>query len=168
MKTASQKLFLLGMFVIATLSFAIMAGHVNAQESPSAKADSASILKQDTEWDGVSVELTSVKRTEGDSILVQFKYTNTGSKDTKLVPAYEHDNISSLVYYIDPKNKKKYTVIVDADKKPVCNSIVHATLEAGASKIGWAKLPAPPPDVTSITVFIPGAPPFEKVMLATP
>lgn len=173
MKTIIRSLKMTLLLSLLLPAVGLVIATVRAQESNTPRAESSATKsetttqKVDTEWEGVSVELTGAKRTEGDSILIQFKFTNNGSKSTKLVPAYEHDNISEKVYYIDPKNKKKYTVIMDAEKNPVCSSIVHVTLEAGASRAGWTKLPAPPPDVTSITVYIPGAPPFEKVALTS-
>ncbi len=140
-----------------------------AQDASPAKAESAAAtMKQDTEWDGVSAELVSVKGNEGGSITVQFKYTNTGANKAELSTkeSYGHANLAALVYYIDPKNKKKYTVMEDSAHAPVASNSWDVKLEPGASKACWAKLPAPPADVNSITVFLPGAPPFEKVALA--
>jgi hypothetical protein len=131
------------------------------------QAASSAALKADTEWDGISCELTSVKRGDGDTITIQFKYTNNGSKKTSI--SYTQiggNNAAEEAYYVDPKNKKKYTVIKDAENKAVASNMTHLDLDAGASRSGWTKLPAPPVDVTKITVYIPGAPPFESVPLA--
>jgi uncharacterized protein YchJ len=143
---------------------------VQAQDASTAKAESsAATMKADTEWDGVSVELTSVTRGQGDTITIKFKYTNSGSKAAAFHESnYGFANIAPLVYYIDPKNKKKYTALKDSEGNYIVSPMQNITLEPGASKSGWCTLPAPPADVTSITVFIPGAPPFEKVALAAP
>ena len=45
---------------------------------------------------------------------------------------------------------------------------VRATTKSKRKKLVWAKLPAPPADVNSITVFLPYAPPFEGVTIAAP
>jgi hypothetical protein len=129
----------------------------------------ASTLTSDTEFgDGVTVELQSVTRGEGD-VTIKFKYTNNGSKTADFSRSnYGHANIAAVVYYVDPKNKKKYTVIKDAEDKPLASLMQSFKLEAGASKSGWCKLPAPPAEITSVTVVMPGAPPFEKVKVATP
>lgn len=138
-----------------------------ASISSSGAASSAS-LGSDTEWDGVTVEIQSATRGEGD-VTIKFKYTNSGSKAAELYHSnYGHDNLAELVYYIDPKNKKKYTVIKDAEQKPLASLMHSIKLEPGASKAGWCKLPAPPADVTSITVVLPGAAPFEKVQISMP
>ena len=135
--------------------------------SSPATATSAS-QKSDTEWDGVTVELQSVTRGEGD-VTIKFKYTNGGSTAAELYHSnYGHANIASLVYYIDPKNKKKYTVIKDAEQKPLASLMETIKIEPGSSKSGWCKLPAPPADVTSVTVVLPGAAPFEKVRILMP
>ena len=143
---------------------------VQAQDASTAKAESSpATMKADTEWDGVSVELTSVTRGQGDTITIKFKYTNSGSKAAAFHESnYGFANIAPLVYYIDPKNKKKYTALKDSEGNYIVSPMQNITLEPGASKSGWCTLPAPPADVTSITVFIPGAPPFEKVALAAP
>ena len=144
---------------------------LSAQESPAPKTDApaagSAIAKVETEWDGVMVELTSVKRGDGDTITIQFKYTNNGSKEVSPTSIQLGGNSASEeVYYIDPKNKKKYTVIEDAQKKPIASNMRNFSLDPGASRSGWTKLPAPPADVTKITVYIPGAPPFESVTVA--
>jgi hypothetical protein len=173
MQTTKIFKFSRNVFAAAGVAFiSCIIARTQAQDASPAKAESSatatSAEKADTEWDGVTVELTSVKRNEGGSITVQFKYTNTGSKNVEFWTTgnYGRQNLAALVYYIDPKNKKKYTVIEDSDHAPVASSSSNISLEPGASKLGWAKLSAPPADVNSITVFIPGAPPFEKVALA--
>ena len=142
------------------------APRMSAQDaSASAAATSSSSAKtSETEFgDGVTVELVSVTRGDND-LTIKFKYANTGSKTVEFYKSnYGHDNIAALVYYIDPKNKKKYTAIKDAEGKPLASLGENIKLEAGGSKPGWVKLPAPPADTTAITVVLPGAPPFEKV-----
>ena len=148
---------------------------INAQEpvtsaaspgiAPTASSSSSSAQKADTEWDGISVELTSVTKGEGDTLTIRLKYTNNGSKpvDVSKVGQFSHDNVAEKVYYIDPKNKKKYLVIKDSENNAVASNMKYLELEPGASKAGWLKLPAPPSDVKTITVYLPGAPPFEGV-----
>jgi hypothetical protein len=134
-----------------------------ASTAPAAASSSAQ--KTDTEWNGISAELTSVTRGDGDTITIKFKYTNTGSEPVNIsrVSQIQHDNIAEKVYYIDPRNKKKYLVIKDTAGAPVASNMTYLELKPGESKAAWLKLPAPPADVTAITVYIPGAPPFESV-----
>jgi hypothetical protein len=151
--------------------------HINAQEpvtsaaspgiAPEASTSSSSAQKADTEWDGISVELTSVTKGEGDTLTIKLKYTNNGSKpvDVSKVGQFTSENVAGKVYYIDPKNKKKYLVIKDSTGQELASNMKYLELEPGASKAGWLKLPAPPPDVKTITVYLPGAPPFEGVAI---
>ena len=150
---------------------------INAQEpvtsaaspgiAPAASSSSSSAQKADTEWDGISVELTSVTKGEGDTLTIKLKYTNNGSKPVNVskVGQFTSENVAEKVYYIDPKNKKKYLVIKDSENHAVASNMKYLELEPGASKAGWLKLPAPPADVKTITVYLPGAPPFEGVAI---
>jgi hypothetical protein len=145
--------------------------------SPSAKSETttssstpAAAQKVDTEWEGVTVELQSVIRGEGDTIMLKWKYSNTGSKEADIakLASLSHDNLADHVYYIDPGNKKKYMVVKDAQGKAVASDLKYFKLEAGASRGGWAKFPAPPSSVSKIDVYMPGAPPFERVTITSP
>ena len=150
---------------------------INAQEpvtsaaspgiAPAASSSSSSAQKADTEWDGISVELMSVTKGEGDTVTIKLKYTNNGSKPVNVskVGQFTSENVAEKVYYIDPKNKKKYLVIKDSENYAVASNMKYLELEPGASKAGWLKLPAPPADVKTITVYLPGAPPFEGVAI---
>lgn len=132
-----------------------------------AQAATSSGQKADTEIDGVTAELLSVARTDGDTLTVKFKFSNSSQKDAKVyLTGYSPDNLAEKVYYIDSKNKKKYTVIKDAGGDAVCSKMQSVELKPGESRSGWSKLPAPPAGVTTITVFLPGTPPFESVQLA--
>jgi hypothetical protein len=133
-------------------------------------AATSSSQKADTEWDGVSVELSSVTRGDGDMITIKFKYTNSGSKVANIskLGQFSGDNVAEHLYYVDSKNKKKYLVVKDTEGNPVASSMRYLELEASASRSGWAKFPAPPAGVDKITVYLPGAPPFESVTIAAP
>jgi hypothetical protein len=128
-------------------------------------APAAAGEKQDTEWEGVSVELISVKRTPGNTITMQFKYANAGSKEANIarLGQFSHDNMINHIYYVDTKNNKKYLAVTDAEKKALGTNLTYFTLAPGASKTAWAKFPAPPAGVDKITVYLPGAPPYEDV-----
>lgn len=167
MKTSFSALIIAGAGTVAFL--ACTAIHLNAQEASASPAAAASTSGKtaDAEFgDGVTAEVVSVTRGEND-VTIKFKYTNNGSKQVEFYKSnYGYDNFAALVYYIDPKNKKKYTVIKDAEGHPLASQSQNIKLPPSESKSGWAKLPAPPADTTSVTVVLPGAPPFEKVPVA--
>jgi hypothetical protein len=120
-------------------------------------------MKVDSDISGISIELTSVQKT-GDTIMVRFKYISTRDKPTRIDK--ETGQQVSEMYYVDAKNKKKYPIIKDTENKPLSSNLDYFEVGAGETKAGWAKFPAPPPDVTAISVYILGAPPFENVPIA--
>jgi hypothetical protein len=120
-------------------------------------------MKVDSDISGIGLELTSVQKT-GDTVMVRFKYISTRDKPTRI------DNESgqqvAAMYYVDAKNKKKYPIIKDTEGKPLSSNLEYLEVPAGETKACWAKFPAPASDVTAISVYIPGAPPFENVPIA--
>ena len=122
-------------------------------------------MVEETEWQGVTAELTSAERPSGNMLTIKFKYTNAGSDQVEIarLGQYSHDNVLDHVYYIDAKNKKKYLVVKDAEKKALGTNLKYFTLAPGESKAAWGKFPEPPADVQKISVYLPGAPPFEDV-----
>ena len=114
----------------------------------------------------MTAELLSATRTDGDTLTVKFKFTNGSQKEAKLyLTGYSPDNLAEKIYYIDNKNKKKYSVITDTQGQPVCSNTKSVTLAAGESRSGWSKFPAPPAGVSTVTVYLPGTPPFEGVTI---
>ena len=132
-------------------------GHLTAQSAVTLP------MKIDSDISGIGHELTSVQRT-ADTIMVRFKYISTREKPTRIDDETKQD--VSDIYYVDAKNKKKYPIIKDTEGKPLSSNLKYFEVGAGETKAGWAKFPAPPPDVTAISVYIPGAPPFENVPIA--
>ncbi|HJT80790.1 MAG TPA: hypothetical protein VJ719_06295 [Chthoniobacterales bacterium] len=180
---------LFGSTIVLTLAFAVSVIDAQAEDpsttptaESSSKAEAAppaaagsgssatatSSEKADTEVDGVTAEVVSVTRTDGDTVTIKFKYTNSGQKTAELnLTGYSPDNLAAKVYYIDGKNKKKYLPVTDAAGTPVCSNTKGSTkLDAGESKSGWTKLPAPPAGVSTISVYLPGTPPFEGLTIA--
>lgn len=136
-------------------------------ETAKSEVPKSETQKADTEVDGVAAELLSTARTDGDTLTIKFKFSNGGQKEAKLyLTGYSPDNLSAKVYYIDNKNKKKYSVITDTAGEPICSKMSSVELQPGESKSGWSKLPAPPAGVSTITVYLPGTPPFESVKIA--
>jgi len=121
-------------------------------------------MKVESDISGMSVELTSVQKT-GDTIMVRFKYINGGDKNITLKEKVG-GQLEDKIYYVDAKNKKKYLVIRDTENHPLASALYDLTVDPRETASCWAKFPAPPSDVTAISVYIPGAPPFENVPLA--
>src|SRR3954471_21090264 len=111
MKTRTFIPLLATEFLLSTAMLLSSPSQGVAQET-SASPSGSTARTADAEFgDGVVAELLSVTRGEND-VTVKFKYTNNGSKACRFeMSNYSHQNIAALVYYIDPKNKKKYTAI---------------------------------------------------------
>ena len=130
--------------------------HVGAQQS----SPGALPLKIESDLSGISMEVTSVQKT-GDTIMIRFKYISARDKPTR-IDSETHQEVNHM-YYVDSKNKKKYLIIKDTENNPLSSALKYFEVGAGETRSAWAKFAAPPPDVTTISVYIPGAPPFENV-----
>jgi hypothetical protein len=159
---------------ILTISCIMMlasSGMLTAQDKPPGAAGAGETTVQpmveETEWGGVKAELTAVERTSGDMLTIKFKYTNSGSKEVDIskLGQFHSDNIVEHVYYVDTKSKKKYLVVKDTEGKALGTNLKYFKLDPNGAKAGWAKFPAPAADVQKISVYLPGAPPFEDVAI---
>ena len=121
---------------------------------------------------GVEVALMRVKRSGGDTLTVYWDYTNMSSEDKQLTPTYGGGwygpyKLGGDVYIIDNVNQKKH-LVVKANGNPIASKLTLGsknTIASGAQANVWAKFPAPPADVETISVYIPGIPPIEDVQI---
>jgi len=157
-KLASKLKYLVAALTVIVFVGVASFGHLAAQSAATLP------MKVDGDISGMSVELTAVQKT-GDTIMVRFKYINGGDKNITLYMKVG-GQLEDKIYYVDAKNKKKYLVIRDTENHPLASALHDLTVDPGETKGCWAKFPAPPSDVTAISVYIPGAPPFENVPLA--
>ena len=156
-KPVSKLKYLVAALTVIVFVGVASLGHLAAQSAVTLP------IKVDSDVSGIGLELTSVQKT-GDTIMVRFKYISTRDKPIRV--DNETGQSVSDMYYVDAKNKKKYPIIKDTDGNPLSSNLKYLDVGAGETKAGWAKFPAPPPDVTAISVYIPGAPPFENVPIA--
>jgi outer membrane protein OmpA-like peptidoglycan-associated protein/HEPN domain-containing protein len=146
----------------------LMAGLMTATAAsaqPPAAQPALVIDSGETRWDGVYCDLTEITRTAPTELTVRFRYRNTGTKARRLP---DLTNIVTLTRVFDPMGRKIYGVIKDPGGKPLSSSTLTdinsgKSLTAGSAQAHWAKVEAPPADVTTVTVVVPGANPFENV-----
>jgi hypothetical protein len=130
----------------------------------------------DYEVDGVQVELLSVQRVSDGTITVRWQYRNTTDQPKQLGESFKGMGWSepfSLVYdayLVDARGKMKYPVLKDDRGGLVAGK--HAgrkvvTLGPKRTLGAWAKFAAPPAAATKISVFIPGAQPFEEISIGS-
>jgi hypothetical protein len=131
------------------------------------------IASTEGEREGARVEITELKRASGGNVNLKFVIVNNSAKEFSMAAGYLGDSNLSTDYYrgvsgihlIDPVNKKKYFVVLDAEKKCVCSKDV-ADVQAGGRVSLWAKFPAPPPEVQKVTIEIPHFQPIDDVPIA--
>jgi hypothetical protein len=80
----------------------------------------------------------------------------------------DNQRFAQDAYFVDAA-EKKYTVL--KDEKVFFNAAKHIQFNFGIGLAPketvstWAKFPAPPADVEKVTLYLPGAPPFEDVAI---
>jgi len=122
------------------------------------------LASQETNWQGVVAEVTEFRR-KGNTLTAKVRLRNQGSEK---VPA---EVIYKEVYLMDLGAGKKYQVLQDekgayiAGLKSGWNDRWYGDLEPGQSHTMWVKFPAPPAEVKSVTLQVPGVPPFEDLAI---
>jgi len=139
----------------------------------SAAPTSGAVASTDGEKTGTHIDVTELKRTSGGTVNLKFTISNSGSDPLPTHVAYLGDNAISVdnygdisgVHLVDPVNKKKYFVVVDTDKHCLCSKAMP-DVKPGEKLNVWAKFPAPPPEVTKVTIEIPHFQPMDDVTIA--
>jgi len=117
----------------------------------------------------VLVQLMSVERTAAEVVTVQFVLVNPDPSAPVRVgqlfgvePA-DGDGLAG-VHLVDG-DRKKYFVLRDDQGKPECTSGLGA-IPPGGQVTAWIRFPAPPAEVSRITVQVPNLAPFGEVVIA--
>jgi hypothetical protein len=147
---------LIATILATTLLLASPAG-IAAAEMPSAL---------DTEVPGVTAEITQARRKDG-VLTVQMRLVNGSSSEQSF---YVVNNRNYDAFYVVAKNKK-YFVLRDSEKTPLAPPAdagggVRVRIKPGASWTWWARYPAPPSEVTSISYYTPLTAPFDDVPIS--
>jgi hypothetical protein len=126
------------------------------------------IATADGEKSGVRVEVTELKRGSGGTVNLKFVLVN-GSNDT-VGFGYDfaektYGDISG-VHLIDPVGKKKYFVARDAEDNCVCSRGLKDMYKDEQRRNLWAKFPAPPPEVKTVSIVIPHFSPLDDVPIS--
>jgi len=127
-----------------------------------AAAPAAAVATQTSNWPGVVADVTEFRR-KGSTLTVRVVLRNQGNVDS------EPDIHYNEVYVMDLGAGKKYEVLKDekgtyiAALRSGWNNRWYEKLAPGASYTIWMKFPAPPPEVKSVTLQLPGMPPFEDL-----
>ncbi len=129
----------------------------------SGKATTPVIQSQDTNVTGVVAELTECKVKDG-VLSVKVGLHNT-SKEKTLFKVIQARNYAK--FYVTAENKK-YFILTDSEKAPLTpEADAFGTLDVSITPGGtyqwWAKYPAPPSSVKTLTLYTPWTSPFDDV-----
>jgi len=134
------------------------------QATQAAPAPSGALASQQSNWPGVVVDVTEFRR-KGSTLTARVVLRNQGGADVEPEVHYNE------VYVMDLGAGKKYEVLKDekgtyiAALRSGWGDRWYGKLKPGETYTLWMKLPAPPADVKSVTLQIPGLPPFEDLAI---
>jgi hypothetical protein len=142
------------------------AGSTSAGAEPSAAPSTAQapavLASQETNWPGVAAEVSEFRR-KGNTLTAKVVFRNHGGAKAQPDVSYGE------VYVMDLAAGKKYEVLKDekgtyiAALRSGWSNRWYQDLEPGETQTIWMKFPAPPAEVKSVTLQVPGAPPFEDL-----
>jgi hypothetical protein len=127
----------------------------------------AALASGDTNIAGIVAEVTECARKEGVlSLKLRFRNTNPTAKNVDIIAGRNYES-----FYLSAGNKK-YFVLKDTDGTylmPRTDGFggLSASLDPGGQYTWWAKFPAPPDDVKSVTLYTPLGPPIESIPISS-
>jgi len=151
-----------GAAVVALLALAALPA------TPLHAAPAEPLASAPTNWPDVEVALMALER-KGNVLTVKWAVTNGGDEQSTVRFGLTSKATS---YLVDEENGTKYYVLTDQDGNALASEHSHIDgstwgisdyLEAGATARYWAKFPAPPPEVKTLTVMFDQTEPFEEV-----
>ena len=133
------------------------------------------VLALEEHEDGLDIAILGVKRASDNTLTIKWRYINNTDHEVTLcshkgpIGCHRHIESSWLanVYVVDNVNQKKH-LVVRANDNPMTlkvNQSKATRLSPSSSYKVWAKFPAPPIEVDSVSIYIPGAPPIEDVRI---
>lgn len=115
---------------------------------------------------GVRAEVTELRRSSGGTVNLKFTLVNDSTEQVGFGYAFVEKDKGygdiGGVHLIDQTAKKKYFVARDSEGNCVC-SRDQKDLPPGQKRNLWAKFPAPPPGVKTISIVIPRFSPLDDV-----
>jgi hypothetical protein len=125
------------------------------------------VLSAEGETPDVRIEIRDLKRGDGDTVTLRLRLVNESGEpfdascEMREYGANDDCGTFSGAYLLDAANKKKYLVVRDTEGKCVCSGVDN--IEDGKKMNIWATYPAPPAEVTKMTVIVPLFEPIEGV-----
>lgn len=125
-------------------------------------------LTGEGQTDGAKIVVRDIKRDAASTVTLRFQLVNDGDQKVKTYGVLGNFFTLDKVALIDGANKKKYLVVKDTEGKCLCSELKDDVVKGSKFNL-WAKFPAPPADVNTITVVVPGFEPVDApITAATP
>ncbi len=134
-------------------------------------AASEPLASADANWDGIKVHLMTVER-KGSVLSVKWAVTNEGEGKTRVFFVFTGND---PCYVIDEENGVKYYALTDKEGNAIASGNEYVSsgragvatdVPSGSTRRYWMKMPAPPPEVKEISVFLSETEPFDGVVIA--
>ena len=151
------------------LSFLLSLGLALSLASTSSGAGKA-LATADGEAPDTRAEITELKRTGSDQVMLRFTIVNDSTKTFNMGermadPSAQRDfGTISGVHLLDNTNKKKHFVLRDTEGKCICSTSLK-DIKPKESLNVWARFPAPPDSAQKVTVVIPRFLPTDDVAI---
>lgn len=124
------------------------------------------IVTGETNWDGISVHVMTVER-RNSVLTVKWAVVNEGESPTDVGFGFTGNDVS---YVVDEENGTKYYALTDKEGNALAaaNDWMPNSTRGFARKVPpgktfrvWMKLPAPPPEVKEVSLFLNETEPLE-------
>lgn len=120
------------------------------------------------------VELTALSRTSDKAVTGQFRVTNDGSAALRLAvtmfeagQAQRSSLVASGIGLLDGTGNKLYMPLWTTDNKCLCSNLSSKVVPPGGSADMYAVFPAPPANVSRVSVVLPHTVPIQDVPLGS-
>jgi hypothetical protein len=130
------------------------------------------IASADTNVSGIGVDLVALER-RGSVLTLKWAVRNGGTEQKQV--KFGYFGPKARTYLVDEESGTKYFVLADKEGKSVASQHqylgsdvygVEEYVEAGGTRRFWAKFPAPPPEVKTLTVIFDETEPFEAAPIS--
>ncbi len=142
----------------------------NTSSSPAPAVPAGPVLATtDGDKPGIRVEVVELKRTSGDTVSLKFAMINDSDQDMGFGYDFGEGSTTDIgtiagTHLIDAAGKKKYFVVRDSEGACLCSRGLKSIQPKTRANL-FAKFPAPPADVQTITVVIPHFIPMDDVQI---
>ena len=140
------------------------AGSTAAPAAMPAPGGGPALATQDSNWAGVVVEVLEFRR-KGNTLTAKLRLTNRGTEQSTAEVHYGE------AYLMDAAAGKKYEVLKDekgafiAALRQGYGDRWYEYMKPTQTATIWMKFPAPPPEVKTVTLQVPGVAPFEDLAI---